>query len=332
MINKEALEVCNEAIKQSKKSIITTHVNPDGDAIGSVLALSQALKFLGKEVEIIIDSTVPHFLLFLEGAGKILAYNSKLHDKLINNADTIFFLDLNHSKRVRTMESVCLQSRARLVMIDHHVAPQDFCHLCIVDTHASSTGELVWRLIDLLDIEITKDIAEALYVAILTDTGSFRFEKTTGELHRIIADLIDKGANPFHLYEKVYNQNSFSSTKLLGEAISNMELFYDGRLAVMTVTDEMFRANNTTDDDIEGYVEKTLMIKGVEAGILISEVRRRDEMRVSFRSKGKTNVRDLANRFGGGGHINASGARISGTNFADSRKMLIRAAEMLFSK
>lgn len=330
MINKEALELCNEAIINSKKSVITTHINPDGDAVGSALALFHTLKNMGKEADIIIDSAVPYFLQFLGGSEKIQNYDQRKHNKTIQNADTIFFLDLNDSKRVRTMETAVMASQARRVMIDHHIEPQDFCNLCIVDTEASSTGELIWRLIDNLGTPITKEIADALYVAILTDTGSFRFERTTGELHRMVAGLIDAGANPFYLYEQVYNQNPFSITKLMGLALASIELYYDGRLSIMTVTDEMFRATNTTDDEIEGFVEKTLMIKGVEAGILISEVRRRNEMRVSFRSKGSVNVRELASRFGGGGHVNASGSRISGTVFADMKKMLITTAAMLF--
>lgn len=330
MINIEAIELASDAIKATRKAIITTHVNPDGDAIGSALALYNALRQLGKQAEIIIDSNIPSFLMFLDGADKIQSYNANRHNKQIKEADTIFFLDLNDIKRVRTMSNVCTESSAKKIMIDHHIDPQDFCNICIVDTFSSSTGELIWKILKSLNIEINKSIAESIYTAILTDTGSFRYDRTTGDLHRIVAELIDCGANPTVIYEEVYNQNSYNMTRLMGMAIASMELFYEGKLAVMTITDEMFRATQTNDDDIEGFVEKTLMIKGVQAGIMITEVRRRDEMRISFRSKGKVNVRDLAFRFGGGGHLNAAGARVTGTVFANMKTMLINAAEGIF--
>jgi len=331
MINKEALDACYEIISNSRKTIITTHINPDGDAIGSALALYFTLKHLAKDVEIIIDSDIPHFLLFLSGSELIKKYNPKLHDKSILQADTIFFLDLNDIKRTRAMEQVFQISFARKVLIDHHINSQDFCNLCVIDSSASSTGELIWRLLVNSSIPISKEIADAIYVAIMTDTGSFRFSSTTSELHRIIADVIDCGANPCLLYENVYNQNQFNLIKLLGLSIASMELFYSGKLSVMTITDEMLRATNTTDDDVEGFVEKTLSIKGVEVGILITEVKLKNEMRVSFRSKGNYDVRSLAARFGGGGHLNASGARIKGSVFLDTKKMLIATAQSLFN-
>ncbi len=330
MINIEAIELAADAIKDSKHAIITTHVNPDGDAVGSALALYHAITQLGKKADVIIDSTVPQYLMFLEGANKIQIYNSNKHNKAIKEADTIFFLDLNDSKRIRNMSNICLESTAKKVLIDHHLYPQDFCNICIVDYDASSTGEMMWSIIKLLDVQITKGIAESLYAAILTDTGSFRYDRTTGKLHRIVAELVDKGANPTLIYEEIYNQNSFNVMKLMGLAIASIELHHEGKLAVMTITDEMFRDAGTNDDDIEGFVEKTLAIKGVQAGIMITEVRRRDEMRISFRSKGNVNVRDLAYRFGGGGHLNAAGARITGTVFSNMKAMLINAAKSLF--
>ncbi len=331
MINKEALDACFDKIKKSNKVIITTHINPDGDAIGSALALYFAIKHLEKEVEIYIDSEVPHFLQFLVCSDTIKVYNAKQHNNRILQADLIIFLDLNDLKRTRALEQVFQLSKARRVLLDHHLEPQDFCHLCVIDSNASSTGELVYRLIVNSNIPITKEIAEGIYVAIMTDTGSFRFPNTTSELHRIIANLIDYGANPTYLYEKVYNQNQFNLIKLLGSAIASMELYYSGKLSVMTITDEMLRTTNTTNDDLEGFVERTLSIKGVEVGILMTEVKLRNEVRISFRSKGSYDVRSLAVRFGGGGHLNAAGATIKGSIFQDTKKMLITTAECLFS-
>jgi len=330
MINDEAITLAAETIKNSLKNVIITHINPDGDAIGSSLALYFAIKVLNHEAIIIIDSDVPHFLKFLPGSEQIELYNPTRHDRIFRECDTVYCLDFNSIKRMRSIYNIFNAICANKVLIDHHIEPQDFCNVCILDFDASSTGEIIWRILKKLDIKIDSNIASALYTAIMTDTGSFRFERTNSEIHRIVAELIDCGANPTEIYEKVYNQNSLNIVKLLGLALASLELFYDGKLSVMTITDEMFRNTQTNDDDIEGFVEKTLMIKGVLAGILITEVARKKEIRISIRSKGDINVRELAYRFGGGGHLNASGVRIYGSDFQTTRKMIINEAQNLF--
>lgn len=332
MVNSEAIDLACEVISQSKKSIIITHINPDGDAIGSSLALKLALNKLNCEATIIVDSDLPHFLQFLYDAKSIEVYSPIIHDRIFRESDTIFCLDFNATKRMRSIWNIFSNSNAKKVLIDHHLEPQDFCNICIIDYEASSTGEIIWRIIKKLGIQIDKYIAEALYVAILTDTGSFRFERTTSEIHRIIAELIDCGANPTELYENVYNQNSYNIVRLLGLALASLELFYDNKLSVMTITDEMFQKTNTNDEDIEGFVEKTLMVKGTKVGILITEVARRSEVRISIRSKGDINVRDFAFRFGGGGHFNAAGVRIYGSDFNSTKKMIIKEAQNLFNQ
>lgn len=331
MINHEAIEFVSEKLKSIQKFAIITHINPDGDAIGSSVALLLSLCKLGAKGLIIVDSEIPHFLKFLDRNDKVEQFNIHKHSKFLSECDTIFCIDFNEPKRMRTIWNAFNQSRATKILIDHHLEPQNFCNICIVDTDASSTGELIWRIIKKANIELDKNIADALYVAIMTDTGSFRFERTTSEIHRIIAELIDYGANPTELYEKIYNQNSFNIVKLLGMGLSSLELYYDDKLSVMTITDEMFKKTNTTDDDIEGFVEKTLMIKGVQVGILITEVAIKGEIRISIRSKGNINVRDFAYRFGGGGHFNAAGVRIYGSDFETTRKMIINEARNLFN-
>lgn len=326
----ESINQCIEILKSSSKIVLTTHINPDGDALGATLAMYHLALAYGFEAHIYIHSQVPAFLKFLPGSDKIKVFNSKVHLKHIYQADTILILDLNDSRRVGSLEDAILDSPARKVLIDHHLFPMNFADYLCVDTEASSTGEIVWRLIKRSGMELTKQMAENIYVAILTDTGSFRFSRTDAELHRIVAELIEAGADPVELYDKVYNQNSLHITKLLGLALSAMQLYHDGKLCVMTVTDEMFKIAGGSDDEIEGFVEKTLSIKGVQAGILMTEVVARSEARVSFRSCGDINVRALADQYNGGGHKNASGARISTDDFPALVTEMIEKAKMLF--
>lgn len=325
-----AVDICCEIIQSTTKAIITTHINPDGDAVGSSLALCHAMKSLGIEAFILSEHQAPYFLKFLPGSELFKVYNPQRHDKLINSAESVFFLDLNDSKRVKSLESPLLNSHARKVVIDHHIDPKSFAEYYLVDTDATSTGEIIWRVIKRLGVKLNSDIATNLYTAILTDTGSFRFQRTDAELHRIVAELIDAGADPTLIYDNVYNNAPLNLTKLLGLAISGMKTFYDGKLCIMYITDEMFKATGTNDEEVEGFVEKTLMIAGVQAGILLTEVRERSETRISFRSKGNLSVRELAAKYGGGGHVNASGARICNMDYENVLDLVIKDASMMF--
>ena len=179
-------------------------------------------------------------------------------------------------------------------------------------------------------MKITEEIASALYTAIMTDTGSFRFPHTKSETHLIIAELIKYGADPAKIYEEVYNIIPYRAALLQGEAFASSELFYEGKLVVMTLSKEIFTKTGGLDSDIEGIVEHTVTIKNVLAGILITERPNDPEIRISFRSKGDINVRELAVELGGGGHFNAAGARLSNVTLIDARKIVIEKAGKLF--
>lgn len=316
---------CIKLINNSKRIIITTHTNPDGDAIGSTLGLLYYLKAIGKSSFIINDSITPSNLEFLDINQEIRTFSYDDDNSLINNADLIIILDLNNPKRLRTMQDIVINSNAKKLMIDHHLLPVDFVDYYYGDTLATSTGELIWNLIS-THIKLQNiPLANALYTAIMTDTGSFRFERTNSNTHKIIANLIDLGASPNYCYEMVYNQLSEASIKMLGEALSGLQFFFENQLCIMELTKEMFEKTGAKTDETDSFVEKTLSVKGVKLGILISYMPDREEIRVSARSKdGFINAKDIASVFGGGGHIHAAGARIFNSTLNEAKKLILQ--------
>lgn len=307
----------------AKNIIITTHTNPDGDAFGSSLALNEFARKCGKNSRILSDSPLPSNLEYFNQQDYEV-YDSAEHAGLINSADAIFILDLNDSKRLKRIESQILTSGKTKVIIDHHIEPHDFANYYYTDIEASSTAELIYKFIKYIDYtKINQKIAEALYIGIMTDTGSFRFPRTDAELHIIIANLIDKGADPVLIYDKVYNHNTLNTTKLLGEALSGLRLYCDNQLCIMTISRDLLNKYNANNNDLEGFVEKTLSISGVKIGVMLSEIEDKDEIRMSLRSKGEFSVREIAVQFGGGGHFHASGARCFGCSLDDAKSKIV---------
>lgn len=304
----ESIAACARLIDDIKTAVITAHVNPDGDAIGSELALFHLLKNLGREVTIINSSPLPAQYDFLEGSNDIRQYTPERDDELLRSCDVLFVLDCNAPKRVKTMEEIVTSSPVRKVVIDHHLEPKPFADLYVVDVDASSTAEILWRLTDHYGREyFTREIAEALYTGILTDTGGFRYPRTDAELLRMVARLIETGVDPTYVYEKVYNRGALNRTRLLGRALVSLRVFHHGRLCIMVVSQEMLREMEASEDLTEGFVEHTLSLDGVKVGVLVVEMA--DMVKMSFRSKDRIPANTFAEFFGGGGHLNAAGAR-----------------------
>lgn len=328
MINKD-LRFTEETlfqIQKAEKIAVTTHTNPDGDAIGSALALKFILNDnFDKNSEIYIDNELAENLTFLSGTDDIIIFN-KNHENNLKNSDLIFILDLNNSSRLKSMEKSVTDSNAFKIMIDHHIKPENFTNLKYIDTEATSTGELIYKLSENLSLRISKTAAEALYVAIMTDTGNFRHSRTDAEIFRIAANLIEYGADPVILYENVYNQNKISSLKLLGYALESLELFHNNKISVITLPENILKKYNAKKGDIEGFVEKTLSVKKSLIGILLTKFPESNEVKISLRSKGDYCVRDIALKFDGGGHKNAAGAKIENHNISDAKKLIIQEA------
>lgn len=304
------IQLITKLINKANSFIITTHVNPDGDAIGSVCAVYLLLKQLKKNVKIINVSPTPKNLSFLPSADRIKVYQPELHDEDIRKADVIFCLDFNTPKRITDMESAVRFSDATKIMVDHHTNPEDFYSAAIHDVDATSTGELIYKLIRTSFYEyLNADISTNIYSALMTDSGNFRFPRVNAETHYIVADLLNHGVDHVKVYESIFNTSSVNRMNFLGEALASLKLYHDGKFCVMALSREMYRNHSCTDDDTEGFVHHALSIDGVVCGLLIRE-QESGEIKFSFRSKSDVPASKMAEHFGGGGHFNAAGARV----------------------
>lgn len=313
-------------ISENSSFLLTTHVNPDADAIGSEIALAIALKRGGKTAHIINYSETPYYLKYMDPEGIIKQYNAAEHDDLFEQVDVIIALDFNNSSRVVKMRDVIIKSPKLKICIDHHQNPEEFVNHFFIDTQYSSTGEIIFDFLKQSGLaKIDKDIAEPLYAAIMTDTGSFRFDRTTPKLHKVIAEILETGVNPNYVYDQIYDQSNFGKIKLLGEALSSLQVTAGGKIAYMSIYKGALVRHGADESDVDGFVNYCLSIKGVQVGVLFFELK--DGFKVSFRSKGDIPVNKLAQEFGGGGHTNASGARLFDVSMPEYIPLMLKAAE-----
>jgi phosphoesterase RecJ-like protein len=303
-------------ITNHQRFAITTHVNPDGDGLGSELALARALRQMGKTVSIVNHSPTPENYLWMDTAREIIPFAPERHQDILLRAEVVFILDTNHPDRLRSLEPFIRQTQAVKVVIDHHLEPDHFAQAYYVDDEATSTGEMIYRLLRSLDgVSIDREIATALYTAIMTDTGSFKYPRTDAEIHRITAELLDCGADPTLSYVNVYEQWTPNRMRLLGEVLDSMKTAYAGRLAYVICTQRMFQETGTTEVETDNFTSYPMSIKGVEVGILFNELK--NGVKISFRSKGEIPINQLAKEFGGNGHLNAAGARVFDVSIGD---------------
>ena len=304
-----AIDNIIELIKRNQNFVITTHVNPDGDAIGSELALYYALRQLSKNVVIINHNSTPDNFQWMDPSNLILHFIPEHHRDHILNADIIFILDVNQPDRLRSLELFVKQTKALKVVIDHHLEPHTFGDHYLIDDDATSTGEILYKLLIKLDnFKIDKEIAVALYTAIMTDTGSFRFPRTDSETHNTAAHLLEYGVDPTQIYVNVYESWTCGRMRLLGEALDTMKTIHNGKVAYIMCTQKMFQNTGTTEVETDNFTVYPMSIKGVLVGILFNELH--NGVKISFRSKGDIPINELAKEFGGNGHLNAAGARL----------------------
>jgi len=307
--------------------LITTHVNPDADGIGSEAAIYFILKKLGKHVFIVNYSQLPYNLAFLDPENKIETYSSEQHDKLFNDVDVLICVDFNRSDRIVKMQPAFVSSNKIKVCIDHHQDPENFVDFPFIDDSYCATGEIIYDFIKQTGIVLLdKNISEAIYAAIMTDTGSFRFERTSSNIHIIAAELLSFGVIPGEVYDKIYERGKFSRIKLLGSALSSMKLYgKDDGICYMVITQNTFGETSAEEFDTDGFVNFALSVEGVKIGMMFIELK--EGFKVSFRSKGSIPVNKLAATFGGGGHVNASGARFHDKNMNELLPIILSAAE-----
>ena len=318
-------------ITTNQSFLITTHVNPDADAIGSEVTFYKLLTALGKKTKIINHSATPYNLEFLDSEKTIEKYDESKHKGLFNSSDVLVALDFNRSNRMVSMQKGFSESKRLKICIDHHQDPEDFVDYQFIDSEYTATGHILYDFIKKTNIiHINKEIAIPLYAAIMTDTGSFRFERTNAELHRLIADLLEKGVNPTEVYDLLYDESKFSKIKLLGKCLNSLKLIANNKIGYMKLTQKDFNELNAIESDTENFVNYVLSVEGVRLGMLFIELK--NGFKVSFRSKGSIPVNKLAGEFGGGGHINAAGARFRETEMNSMIPKILIEAENYYNK
>lgn len=313
-MNLEHLNELKKLLSSPKKIAIIPHKNPDGDAIGSTLALWHYLVNTGHTASIVAPNDYPKFLKWMPGSDQILNFEKENSQSksCINNADIIFTLDFNHLGRVGQMSEILESAKATFVMVDHHQEPSDYAKIMYSDVKMSSTCEMVYVLINQLGNEnsITPEMANCIYTGIMTDTGSFKFAATTSNTHRVIADLLDKGAEGTEIHHRIYDTNSPSRLHLLGCALKNMVILEEYSTAYITMSQDELDTYNYQKGDTEGFVNYGLTLDGIKFAVIFIENREEGIYKISFRSVGEFSVNDFARKhFNGGGHTNAAGGK-----------------------
>jgi phosphoesterase RecJ-like protein len=299
------VEEIKTAIQSGNRFFITSHVRLDGDALGSELALYLMLKGLGKQAVVCNQDPTPEQYRFLPAAEHIV--------QTVDNPeeyDVGFILDCSEAERVGSILPYLTEIKT-LINIDHHVSNGGFTRLSMLDPKASSTGELLYRLMKAMNTQMTSDICTNLYAAVLTDTGGFRYSNTGCDTLRAAGDLVEGGASPQWISENIYESDSPAKLKLLAAAMETVEIDLENRIASMTVTFEHLRRAGATMDHTEGFVDVPRTVRGIDIAVLYTQMEE-EKFKVSLRSKGRVNVEKIAGRFGGGGHTNAAACRISG--------------------
>lgn len=311
---KNKFDELNNILKDSKRIILTTHLIPDGDAIGSEISMYEYLKAKGKEVTIINHSPTPDNMLFLDRKKIIKFFREDIekYSKIINKADIVMILDTNEYSRLKSMENVVRDCKAKKICIDHHLGKNNF-DLTISNTVYPATSQILYELIYEDNPKyITEHIATCLYAGIMTDTGSFRYPRTDEKTFLICADLIKKGADPVKIYDYIYCNIAKGKVNLLAKFIESFTFHFDDSVVIGYVTQKDFKQYHSDVQDVEGFSSFIMNIKNIKVGMVLVELP--DNIKISFRSKGNIKINEFAKLFGGGGHKNAAGGNAYNMN------------------
>lgn len=303
-----------ELILRSKRILITSHENPDGDALGSMIGLGLGLEQLGKEVTLYDKDGVPELLEFLPYADKV----GNSLENIEGEFDMAFAVDCTGISRAgREFEEFVSTSRSGpVVIVDHHQTNSSTADYHLLDPESSSTGMIIYSVLKSLGVRITPDIASNIYATIIGDTGSFRYSNTSPETFRVAAELVEYGADPSEISEALFEREPLRKLKLLGLVLHTLHVMEDKRIASVVVDRTMFDQTGTSREDTEGIINIPRSVKGVEVAVLFREESddvKNPVWKISFRSKGKVDVAGIAESFGGGGHKRAAGCSIEGS-------------------
>ncbi len=302
---KAPIEKIQEALTESRRVLVASHIDPDGDAVGTQLAMGRYLRDLGKEVHMLIDSQIPEKYKFLPDIDRIVHVARLEGEPLF---DTALVLECPTVQRLGTIERF-LHDKMTVVHIDHHLDSDPFANINWVDLTASSVGEMAWEYFSKVGYAIKPSVAEQLYTAVLTDTGRFRYNSTTARTMMCAGELIAAGASPQKICDLIYYNIRPEAMKLIGKVLNGIEYHLDGQVCILKLTRQMLAESGGLESDSEGLVDHTLFTRGVRVGALLKEGNG-NGTRVSFRSAHDIDVAEIAARFGGGGHFNASGCTL----------------------
>ncbi|WP_445454456.1 DHH family phosphoesterase [Flavobacterium sp. 25HG05S-40] len=313
-MKKEDIIAIQNLLATPKKIAIIPHRSPDGDAMGSTLALYHFLLKLNHQPIVISPNDFPNFLAWLPGSETVLVFENEKEkcSKILNDAELVFTLDFNALHRTGEMEQVLSKLTVPMIMIDHHQKPDTYAAYTYSDTRFGSTCEMIYNFISFLGKKevIDKTIATCIYTGITTDSGSFRFPSTTSTTHRIVAELIDLGINNSEIHNALFDDNSYNRLQLLGRALQNMKVFPQYKTSYMSLTQKELDEFHYEKGDTEGVVNYGLSIEGIHFAAIFIEHREENIIKISFRSQGSFDVNQFAREhFNGGGHINAAGGK-----------------------
>ena len=312
MLNPDEIFELKQYLSTQRNIVIIPHKNPDGDAIGSTLGLSQVLKKQGHDVQIISPNDFPKFLKWLPEAKKIFnaEFNPSGAEIGIGKADIIFMLDFNEPSRAEQLEPLIRDAKAKKVLIDHHQFPETF-DFTYSDTEMPATCEMIWHFLEEMNLTglVDQDIATCLYTGIITDTGNFKYPSVKPSTLETAAHLIKHGAEPFRILDEL-DSYSESRLKLLSIFLNNIQIFPEYRTALFTLNREELVKNGFQKGDTEGFVNYGLGLENIVFSVFMADDTQRDFVKISFRSKGNFDCSEVAREhFQGGGHVNASGGK-----------------------
>lgn len=314
MFTPSEIESIKKLLTPGRKVVILTHYNPDGDAIGSSLGLKHFLAAMNVDADVVVPNDFPKFLKWMPGSKQIIIadYKRKAAGEAIYNAEIIFILDFNAYHRSGNLVGPWLEkARATKILIDHHQQPDNFDFI-YSDVSVPATCQMVYHFIQGLEEEekVNQDVAQCLYTGIMTDTGGFRFRSTSATTHRIVANLIEKGADPAMITSNTLDTNSVSRLHLLALVLSRVEVVKDSKVAILWLKRDELKQFSFQKGDTEGFVNYGLSIMGTQVSAFFMEDLYEDFIKISFRSKDHVDVNQFSRKyFQGGGHINAAGGK-----------------------
>ncbi len=327
VILEDKISQASRLIDDAENIVLTVHISPDGDALGSMLGLYHQLVSLGKKVTPVVPNRYPAFFSWMPGIDKVVIMEEAKNETvaIIKTADLIFCIDYNSLDRVNGLKPLIEVSKAKRIMIDHHLYPSIDCDVEISHPEISSASELVFRFICRMGYfqEMSLESAQCIYTGMMTDTGGFTYNSNKPEIYIIIKSLLDKGVDKDDIYNKVNNTYSESRLRMLGYCLTKMEVLHDCNTAIIALSLEELAQYNYQIGDTEGFVNIPMQIESVTRSVFVREDK--DKVKLSFRSQGDIPVNTLAEKFGGGGHKNAAG----GESYVSLEETLARLRKVL---